>query len=170
MKERVRVSVTVLLLVLSAGLLCLAQEAKPGLLTPAELKQFVPSVYFFRGQTATVQLRNSGGFRIAPDKLVLAALVDTSGYSHDVKQKYQGLLITEMKLSVGGTDLAPGEYGFGFSEDGKFLVMDVGANDLFFVAAQTDADLKRPVPLKMVEEGGGYRLYAGRKFVSVKAR
>jgi len=168
MKARAPQCFSVCLLILSAAWLASAQQAKPGLLTAPELKQVVPSSYFFRGQTATVQLRNSGGFRIAPDKLVLAALVDTSGYSHDVQQKYQGLLITEVKLDIGGTELAPGEYGFGFSEDGKFLVMDVGANDLFSVAVQTDADLKRPVPLKMVEDGGAYRLYAGRKWVSVK--
>jgi hypothetical protein len=28
--------------------------------------------------------------------------------------------------------------------------------------------LKRAVPLKIVEEGGAYRLYAGKKYVSVK--
>jgi hypothetical protein len=169
MKQHPRQWLAVLLVSLTLGLLASAQ-AKPGLLSTPELRQFVPSSYFFRGQTATVQVRNSGGIRIAPDKLVLAALVDTSGYSHDVQQKYQGLLITEVKLDIGGTELAPGEYGFGFSEDGKFLVMDVAANDLFSVPVQTDADLKRPVPLKMVEDAGAYRLYAGRKWVSVKSQ
>ena len=47
-------------------------------------------------------------------------------------------------------------------------MMDVGAHDVFSVACQTDSELKRPVPLKIVEEGGAYRLYAGRKFVSLK--
>jgi hypothetical protein len=168
MKAFARRGLAVLMVLFATGLICPAQQAKPGLLTAADLKQFVPSAYFFRGQSATVQLRNSGGFRIAPDKLVLAALVDTSGYSHDVQQKYQGLLITEVKLDIGGSQLAPGEYGFGFSEDGKFLVMDVGANDLFSVPVQTEVDLKRPVPLKMVEDGDGYRLYAGRKWVAIK--
>ena len=63
----------------------------------------------------------------------------------------------------------PGEYGFGFSQDGKFMVMDVGANDLFSVTGKVDQKLPRPVPLKVVEDGGAYRLYAGRKWVSLKA-
>jgi hypothetical protein len=28
--------------------------------------------------------------------------------------------------------------------------------------------LKRPMPLKLVEDGAGYKLYAGRKWVAVK--
>jgi hypothetical protein len=115
-----------------------------------------------------VQLRNSGGFSVPQGKLVLAGLVDTSGYASDVQAKYQGFLITEVKLNIAGTELRPGEYGFGFSQDGKFLVMDVGANDLFSVASQLDEKLAHPVPLKIVDDGSAYRLYAGRKWVSMK--
>src|ERR1041385_2446495 len=82
-----------------------AQSAKPAVLTAAELKQSVPSVYFFRGQSATVQVRNAGGLRVGKDSLVLAALVDTSGYAQDVQQKYQGLFITEIKLDIAGSQV-----------------------------------------------------------------
>ena len=71
------------------------------------------------------------------------------------------------KLNIGGSDLAPGEYGFGFTA-GKFVVMNVANEDTLSVSYQTDAELKRPTPLKMVEDGGGYKLYAGRKWVAVK--
>ena len=148
--------------------LVFAQSEKPAVLTADQLKQAVPSVYFFRGQSATVQIRNSGGLRVGKDSLVLAALVDTGGYATDVKQKYQGLFISEVKLNVGGSSLAPGEYGFGFNADGKFRVMDVAANDLFATDIKNDNDLKHPVPLKLVEESGEYRLYAGRKYVVIK--
>ncbi len=57
----------------------LSAQAKPGLLTPEEVKKAVPSAYFFRGQSAPVQVRNSAGFRAQGDKLVLAGFVDTSG-------------------------------------------------------------------------------------------
>jgi hypothetical protein len=115
-----------------------------------------------------VQVRNSAGFSAPDGKLVLAGLVDTSGYATDVQSKYQGFLITEVKLNIEGSELAPGEYGFGFSKEGKFLVMDVGANELFAVTHQTDDKLQRPVPLKIVEDGGGYRLYVGRKWITLK--
>ena len=151
-----------------SGLLLSAQP-KAGVLSADDIGKVVPPTYFFRGQSATVQVRNSAGFSGPDGKLVLAGLVDTSGYASDVQAKYQGFLITEVKLNIEGTELHPGQYGFGFSQDGKFLVMDVGANDLFTVAGKVDAKLPHPVPLKIVEDGGGYRLYAGRKWVSLKA-
>ena len=147
----------------------LSAQQKPGVLSGDEVRKVVPAVYFFRGQSASVQLRNSAGFSVAEGKLVLAGLVDTSGYASDVQAKYQGFLITEVKLKIEGTSLAPGEYGFGFSKEGKFLVMDVGANDLFSVAGKIDDKLPHPVPLKMVADGDSYRLYAGRKWVTLKA-
>lgn len=167
MKQSVRTAVTTLVFCLLAPMM-FAQDAKPGVLTSAELKQFVPSVYFFRGQSATVQVRNAGGLRVGKDKLVLAALVDTSGYAHDVQEKYQGLLITEVKLNIDGSQLAPGAYGFGFNADGRFRVMDVAANDLLQTDIKSNDNLKRPVPLKLEEEGGEYRLYAGKKYISLK--
>jgi hypothetical protein len=167
MKQFVRAVSTALFLCLLA-VMTFAQDMKPGMLTSAELKQYVPSVYFFRGQSATVQVRNAGGLRVGKDKLVLAALVDTSGYAHDVQEKYQGLLITEVRLSIGGSELAPGAYGFGFNADGKFRVMDVGANDLLQTDIKSNDNMKRPVPLKLEEEGGEYRLYAGKKYVTLK--
>jgi hypothetical protein len=146
----------------------LAQQPKPGVLNSEDLKRLVPAAYFFRGQSATVELRNSAGFSDAEGKMVLAGLVDTSGYAADVQAKYQGFLITELKLKIEGSDIPPGQYGFGFSKDGKFLVMDVGANDLLSVAAKSDDKLARPVPLKIIEDQGGYRLYAGRRWVSLR--
>jgi hypothetical protein len=152
-----------------SGLVLSAQQPKAGVLSGDEIKKVVPSVYYFRGQSAPVQLRNSAGFSAPDGKLVLAGLVDTSGYASDVQAKYQGFLITEVKLNIEGTQLVPGEYGFGFSKEGKFLVMDVGANDLFSVAGKIDDKLPHPVPLKILEDGGTYRLYSGRKWVSLKA-
>jgi len=166
MKLQVQVTVAAIAFCVSAGL-SFGQSAKPAVLTADELKQSVPSVYFFRGQSATVQVRNAGGLRVGKDSLVLAALVDTSGYAQDVQQKYQGLFITEVKLNIGGSSLTPGEYGFGFA-DGKFRVLDVASNELLATDFKSDDKLKRPVPLKLVEEGSEYRLYAGRKYVAIK--
>jgi hypothetical protein len=100
--------------------------------------------------------------------MMLAALVDASGYSTAIQQKYQGLLIAESKLTIGGSTLPPGEYGFGFTANGKFMVMDVGNNDVLSASYETDQNLPRPVPLKLVEHGAGYKLYAGKKWVTIK--
>ena len=93
-----------------ATLLVSATERSPGVLSAEDVNRLVPPSYFFRGQSAPVQLRNSAGFRTSDSKFVLAGLVDTSGYSTDVAEKYQGFLITEVKLNVEGTSLPPGEY------------------------------------------------------------
>ena len=132
------------------------------------LKKVVPASFFFAGQTAQVQIRNSVGLKNAAGKLTLAGLVDTSGYSTSLQEKYQGFLIAETKLSFDGSTLDPGAYGFGF-KDGKFLVMNIAGTDLLSVASQNDEQLKRPVPLKLVKDGEAYRLYAGRKYVVLKA-
>jgi hypothetical protein len=170
MKHSVPSYSAVLLLCLLPSVFLTAQQSKPGLVDAESLKRVVPPSYFFRGQSATVQLRNSAGFRTSDSRLVLAGLVDTSGYASDVAAKYQGFLITEVKLEVGGEELPPGQYGFGFSQDGKFTVMDVGADDLFTVSTRQDEKLIHPVPLKMVAGDDGYRLYAGRKWVHLKAQ
>ena len=156
---------TVVVLLLTAGL---AQKAiQQHLLSADELKTLVPADFFFRGQKAPTQLRNATGFQMADGKVTLAALVDVSGYSTAIQQKYQGMLITETKLNIGGSVLAPGEYGFGFAAD-KFVVMNVASEDALSAPHQTDAELKRAVPLKLVQDGAGYRLYAGKKWVVVK--
>jgi hypothetical protein len=137
-------------------------------LAPDALKKVVPSSFFFAGQTASVQLRNSAGLKNAAGKMALAGLVDSSGYSTAIKEKYQGFLITEVKLSFDGATLDPGAYGFGF-KDGKFIVMNIASTEMFSIASQNDEQLKRPVPLKLEKEADAYRLYAGRKYVTIKA-
>ena len=145
----------------------LIAQTSSGVLTPTEVKKVVPSTYFFQGQSATTQARNSAGFATS-GKLVLAGLVDTAGYSGDVQAKYKGFLITEIKLDVEGHNLAPGQYGFGFKE-GKFTVMDVGGNDLLSVADHADTAMQRAVPLKITASGAGCRLYVGKQWVELKA-
>lgn len=138
------------------------------ILAREELKKAVPSSYFYAGQNAPVQMRNSAGVRNSGGKLVLAGLVDTSGYSTAIAEKYQGFLITEAKISVGGSPLEVGAYGFGFSKDGKFNVMNVAGTDVLSVDTKTDDKLVHPVPMKLEKDGSDYRLYAGKKYVVLK--
>jgi hypothetical protein len=149
------------ILVLAVIGCAIAQQVSKHILSSDELKKAVPAEYFFRGQKAPVQLRNAVGFQRADGKMMLAALVDASGYSTAIQQKYQGLLITETKLNIGGSSLPPGQYGFGFAADGKFNIMDVANSDVLGAAYQTDQALPRAVPLKLVENGDSYKLYAG---------
>ncbi|HXM98852.1 MAG TPA: hypothetical protein VN982_10285 [Candidatus Dormibacteraeota bacterium] len=129
-----------------------------------------PERVFFRGQSAPVQFRNSGGVHFADDLYVLAGMVDSSGYSTGIREKYQAYLLNEVTLEIAGQTLKPGAYGFGFLTGGKFVVMDLGANDLLQAASQHDAEMKRPVPLQVLATAtaGSYRLYAGRDYVEFR--
>lgn len=143
-----------------------AQGTQDTVLTVAEATKLLPAAVYFKGQSATTQLRNSGGVKFADGFYVLAVMVDTSGYSSDIQQKYQAYLIAEAAIKIEGHTLPAGIYGVGFVADNKFVVLDVGAHDLFSVSSHKDEALKRPMPLKVTADNGGFRLYAGRNYVS----
>jgi hypothetical protein len=141
---------------------------KEAVLKAADISpKLFPERVYFRGQTAPVQLRNTGGVHFADDLYVLAGMVDSSGYSTAIKEKYQAYLLNEVTLEIAGQTLKPGAYGIGFLNGGKFVVMDLGANDVLQAASQHDAEMKRPVPLQVAPSAtaGSYRLYAGRDYV-----
>ena len=46
--------------------------------------------------------------------------------------------------------------------------MDVANNDVLSAPAETERALQHAVPLKLVEDASGYKLYAGKKWVSIK--
>jgi hypothetical protein len=166
---------------LSILLLSFSQEHAPTAMAgspPAEKREVIlkaaditpkifPERVFFRGQSAPVQFRNTGGVHFADDLYVLAGMVDSSGYSAAIKEKYQAYLLNEVSLEIGGQTLKPGAYGIGFLNGAKFVVMDLGANDVLQAASQKDTEMKRPVPLQVVPSAtvGRYRLYAGRDYV-----
>jgi hypothetical protein len=137
-------------------------------LTAAEAAKLLPDAVFFRGQSAPIQGRNSGGIQFAKDALFLVTLVDTAGYSSSVQEKYQAYLITETPIDIGGHRLEAGAYGCGFLAADAFVVMDIGGHDLFSVHSAKDTDLRRPTPLQVLPSpsGAGYRLYIGRDYVS----
>src|ERR1700675_2399067 len=109
-----RLRTSAIALAAAAAALAVLTWAQPapakGVLGADELKQLIPTNFFFAGKTAAVQLRNSAGVRFSSGKLLLAALVDTSGYSSAIEEKYQGLLITETTLHIEGATLKPGAY------------------------------------------------------------
>jgi hypothetical protein len=136
------------------------------ILKPADTQKLLPSAVYYNGQSAPTQLRNSGGVKFADGHYMLATLVDTSGYSSDVATKYQGYLITEAPLKIGGRNLPAGAYGFGFIGGNKFVVTDIGRHDVLTATASHDDAMKRPMPLQVTTDAaGGFRLYAGRTYV-----
>jgi hypothetical protein len=151
-----------------------AFQAAGGKETVLKAADITPKIFpervFYRGQVASVQMRNTGGVHFADDLYLLAGLVDVSGYSSGVREKYKGYLLNEVRVDINSQALAPGAYGIGFVDGLKFIVTDLGSNNVIEVGANKDADLKGPVPLQIVagSEAGTYRLYLGREYVTIK--
>ncbi|MFL6256676.1 MAG: hypothetical protein ACJ74T_16850 [Pyrinomonadaceae bacterium] len=156
-----------LLLVLPVAALA---QGWPKILEGAELERVVPPGFYFEGQSAATQMRNAAAAQLGPKRFVIAGLVDTSGYASDVQAKYQGFIITDSPIVIGGARLPTGAYGFGFSSDGWLNVLDVGGRRVLSVRARNDDRLQRPRPLMMTDARGGVRLYAGRSFVLISSR
>ncbi len=137
-------------------------------LKAADVQKLLPDAVWYKGQSAPAQKRNSGGVKTADGYFVLATLVDNSGYASDVAAKYQAYFVAEIPLKIGGQSLPAGVYGVGFIADNKFAVTDIGAHDVFTVSSSSDEEMKRPMPLQVTSDAsGGFRLYAGRKYVTV---
>ena len=167
-----RLAVPAFAAVSACGLL--AQAALPSIsfLSREQTGKLMPGSVFFQGQVAPVQMRNSGGVRLADSKLVLAALVDNSGYASAVQQVYQGYLIAEVAVKVGDTVLPPGAYGFGFVAGDRMVAMDLGGHQLLTARTVRDEQLARPNPLQFLPDPAStrrFRLYLGRSYVTLEA-
>src|SRR5258705_7133877 len=157
-------------MLLTAGVVSLAQPqaatnsapVKEGLLTAADVgNKLLPEKVFFRGQIAPVQARNTGGVRYADGFLVFAGLVDSSGYSTSIREKYQAYLINEVPVEIGGQTLKPGAYWVGVLEGGKIVVVGIWANDVFQAASTKGLGMERPVPPQFIGGGRGGGFPAG---------
>ena len=132
----------------------------------AELTRVVPPGFYFKGLSAPTQMRNAAAVRFG-ERHVVSGLVDTSGYSADVREKYQGFFITDSTITVNGSELSSGAYGFGFTNDGKLNILDLAGNDVLTVTTTKDSALRRPRPLMLSKSTEGVRLYSGRDYAVI---
>ena len=171
----------VLALLLASPSLSFTQTAAPvasvsaqqltGLLSAALTEKLLPPSVLYKGQQAPVQTRNSGAIRYPDGALVIASLVDSSGYSTGVREKYQFFLYTEKSLRFEQQTLSPGFYGAGFLANNTLVITDVSGRDILTTPTSTDATFKRPRPLQILAspDRSSYRLYLGRSFVTLAA-
>ena len=161
---------TAVMLVMS-GSLAVASVAQDGatVLTGTELTRLVPGSFYFKGQSAPTQMRNASAARLGNERYVIVGLVDTSGYSAEVRAYYEGFFITDSPIKINGESLPTGAYGFGFSNDGKMNVMDIAGNKILTVSSTNDKELRRPRPLLMTATEQGIRFYTRRDYVVITA-
>ena len=158
-------------LLIFAAFACLPAVASaqnsPVVLEGPQLTRVIPTGFYFQGLSAPTQMRNAAAARLGENRYVLAGLVDTSGYSADVRAKYEGFLITDSAISINGSDVASGAYGFGFTNDGKLNILDLAGNQILTITTTKDSALKRPRPLTMMKSAEELRLYNGRDYAVI---
>lgn len=136
------------------------------LLDGQALTRVVPTSFYFEGLSGPTQMRNAAAVRFGEKRHVIVALVDTAGYSSDIRAKYEGFFITDSRISIGDKELGPGAYGFGMTKDNKLNLFDLGGNQVLSVQGSRDTVTKTPRPLTMVKDNGVVRLYRGRSYVT----
>jgi hypothetical protein len=144
-------------------------QSKYQVLSGDELKRVVPTSFYFAGQSAETQMRNSAAVKIGENRFVIAGLVDTSGYSTEIQGKYEGFFITDSPVKIGGKLLNTGAYGFGFAKD-KVNIFDLSSKEILSVKASDDKEMKRPRPLMITSDDKEIRLYKGRTFVLISPK
>jgi hypothetical protein len=158
-----------LLLLLTLVMCCLAAAQNVPQEVPKEqLEHLVPQTYFFAGQTATTQLRNAGAIKFSDGRYLMLALVDVSGYSTGIAQKYQGLLITQVPLKVNDKTIPPGYYGFGSPTADHFGILDVNANEIAGGKIEPSTGTERPIPLRVTSSASTVTISLGRRSFSLQ--
>jgi hypothetical protein len=171
MKRNTSRRLTVLFAVLSFAFIPANVVAQtPVIISGGQLSRIVPTGFYFEGQSAPTQMRNAGAARFGAKQHLVVGMVDTSGYSADVRSRYEGFFIIDTPMMVGGQELGVGAYGFGFVENNRFTISDISGNQLFTVNTEPDRNLRRPRPLMLTRGAGGVRLYSGRRYVAITLR
>jgi hypothetical protein len=136
----------------------------------------IPNDFYLEGNNIPVEKRNAALLKTPAGARLVLALIDTTGYSSQIRQKYSGMAITEGKVSLCSVPLSVGSYGFGLekpaapsSEDAKFFLYNQAGEKVGECGAKKDSAVKQPKPLNIaLSKEAGARLYLGRYFLELK--
>lgn len=136
----------------------------------------IPRDFVLEENSIPTEKRNSALVLTPSGARVITGLLDTSGYSSQVQEKYLGMLIVEGRLNVCGNQVAIGSYGFGLAkpqggaegQGSKFMLYNQAGERVAECPARWDAKLNTARPLQVITSGGSARLYLGRNWVELK--
>ena len=175
-----RVRISLLVAILLSLILPAAFSQTKGLTVQPESKlvKSLPATVFLDGENVPTQKRNSSLAELQNGKLLLAALVDTAGYSSAYQEKYIGVIESQGAFTLGGKDFTAGAYGFGrkkATDGGKevisLCVYDLGGNQLAQLPMDKNESLKpvRPFQIAAEKDGSG-RFYLGPYYVALSGK
>ncbi len=175
-----RATIAVCMFLTMGALAARPQDARAqGSFEPVTGKTFdsaMPKDFYLEGNAIPTEKRNAALLKTPAGARLLFALIDTAGYSSQIKQKYIGMVINEGKISVCGTSVSVGSYGFGLDtpatpskEDAKFHLYNQAGTEVAACAAPLDSTIKVAKPLQVnVSKGGPAVLALGRYKVEIK--
>jgi hypothetical protein len=146
------------------------------LVTGKAFDSALPKDFYLEGNAIPTAKRNAVMVTSPSGARALFSLLDTTGYSSNIIEKYIGMIITEGDLTVCGQKVPVGSYGFGWAQSprgedqpGTFSLYNQAGAKLAECSTPRDADLKAPRPLQIVVKADGTAsLYHGRNGVSLQ--
>ena len=136
----------------------------------------IPVDIYLEGNRIPVEKRNSELVKTPTGARLVVGLIDTTGYSSQIKAKYIGMMITESKIAVCGNEIGVGSYGFGLDRpapnsngDATFHLYNQAGEKVGDCAAKKDDSMKQPKPLSVAtSKGGPAKLYLGKYGIEIQ--
>jgi hypothetical protein len=100
---------------LMAALQAPAQKSTWRQATPSELQSVLPSRAPVESEHIETEMRTASGIVDEHGRFIAGVVLITAGYS--AEGKYSHYLIVQAPVEIGGVQLKPGEYAFGWSRD-----------------------------------------------------
>ncbi len=145
------------------------------LVTGKAFDQGLPKDFYLEGNAIPTEKRNARLLKTPTGARVLLALLDTTGYSSQVQEKYLGMVIAEGPVSICGQPVRVGSYGFGLkkplgesNEAAEFFLYNQAGEKVAECSAKKETQLARPKPLEVSTQGAQARLYLGRYALEIE--
>ncbi len=107
--------------------------------TDAELASLLPARAQVVKEHIETEMRTASGIVNSRGRYIAGVVLITAGYSAD--GKYSHYLVVQAPIRIGGIELKPGEYVFGWVRDGDALKVHFNAASTGDLVGETDARL-----------------------------
>ncbi len=153
-----------------------AAQPKLALITaPKRLKSTVPGSFYLEGDAIPVEMYHAVLLQ-AGRKQFIIALLATSGYSSNVRQKYLGMIISEGRFRLNTLRLGIGSYGFGLAtihQNGKtktvLRLFNQAGRQVGQSPVRWDSHMAHPSPIQAAPgKSGSVRIYLGRHWLRLR--
>jgi hypothetical protein len=126
-------------LVASFAHLLSAQKGPWRQATDGELAMLLPARAPVIKEHIETEMRTASGIVDSRGRFIAAVVLITAGYS--AEGKYSHFLVVQAPVRVGGVDLKPGEYVFGYTHQGETLKVHFNEAATGMLVGTTDAHL-----------------------------